>query len=191
MTSRGTHRFRRAVERALGVLAVACARGRARLLRLRGAAIGAKSAIGAGVTVERPWGVSIGQRFVAESGVHFKLADDAAQVIVGDYTFVGRGTALDVLQVVTIGSHTVIAPDCFITDHNHGLSRDRRIDQQPCVAKPIAIGNDVWLGTKAVVLAGVQIGDGAVVAAGSVVTRDVPPMTIVAGVPARVVRSRT
>ena len=85
---------------------------------------------------------------------------------------------------MTIGDHTVIAPGCFITDHNHGIAPDKRIDEQPCVSEPVTIGKDVWLGTKVVVLPGVSIGDGAVVAANAVVTKNVPPAGVVAGVPA-------
>jgi acetyltransferase-like isoleucine patch superfamily enzyme len=65
-----------------------------------------------------------------------------------------------------------------------------RIDQQSCGVEPVAIGSDVWLGTGVVVLPGVSIGDGAVVGANSVVTRDVAPMTVVAGVPARFLKTR-
>lgn len=142
------------------------------------------------MSVLRPWGLRAGIHFTVEADVSIKLAGNAAHCHVGDFTFIGRGTTVDVLESVTIGSHTVIAPDCFITDHNHGITADRRIDQQQCPTAAVVIGDDVWLGTKAVVLAGVRIGSGAVIAAGSVVTRDVAPMTVVAGVPARFIRSR-
>jgi acetyltransferase-like isoleucine patch superfamily enzyme len=84
----------------------------------------------------------------------------------------------------------LIAPGCFITDHNHGIKADSTIWQQPCVQQDVRIGAGAWLGAKVIVLPGVTIGDGAVVAAGAVVTRDVDPMTIVAGVPARLVGTR-
>jgi len=104
--------------------------------------------------------------------------------------FVGRGAEFDVAGEVTVGAHTVIAPRCFITDHNHGTHSARRIDQQPNAVARVTIGADVWLGAGVVVLPGVTIGDGAVVGANSVVTNDVANLTIVAGAPARVLRTR-
>ena len=68
---------------------------------------------------------------------------------------------------------------------NHDMDPARRQDLEPA---PIRLGDDVWIGANATVLPGVAIGDGAVVAAGAVVTRDVPPMTVVGGVPARVIK---
>jgi acetyltransferase-like isoleucine patch superfamily enzyme len=65
-----------------------------------------------------------------------------------------------------------------------------RINEQPCSVKPVKIGKDVWLGANVAVLTGVEIGDGAVVGANAVVTSDVPCMSIVAGVPARILRYR-
>jgi acetyltransferase-like isoleucine patch superfamily enzyme len=94
------------------------------------------------------------------------------------------------MEKVSVGDHTVIAPGCFITDHNHGIDAGRRVDQQPCIAKPVTIGRDVWLGAKVIVLAGVKIGDGAVVAANAVVTQNVPPLAVVAGTPAKLLYFR-
>jgi acetyltransferase-like isoleucine patch superfamily enzyme len=119
-----------------------------------------------------------------------KAVSAGAKVELGDNVFVGRGSEFDVIEKLSIGDHTVIAPGCFITDHNHGTSADHRIDMQVCMAGPVTIGDDVWLGANAVVVPGVTIGNGAVVGAGAVVTRDVPPMAIVAGVPARIIRFR-
>lgn len=184
---KGVHRR---VEEGIRFAAVVRQRIRARMVAWRGASIGPRSRLGAHVSVERPWGVRVGERFVAEQNVYLKLVADDARLEIGDFTFVGRGTEFDIAHAVTVGSHTVIAPDCFITDHNHGTAAALRIDQQRCTTGPVVIGSDVWLGTKVVVLAGVRIGDGAIVGAGAVVTRDVPPMTIVAGVPAVPIGSR-
>ena len=163
---------------------------RAKVLALRGAAIKPKASFGPLCKIERPWCLTIGSRFVAEDSVYMKIVDDNAHLDFGDYVFIGRGTEFDVLESVSVGEHTVIAPGCFITDHNHGISPDLRIDEQAAVVKPVIIGRDVWLGAKVVVLAGVSIGDGAIIGANAVVTRDVPPMSIAAGVPARILRFR-
>lgn len=157
---------------------------------LQGARFGAKVRIGAHVVVDRPWCLSAGYRVFIESYAYIKCVSDDAAVSLGEYTFIGVGTEFDVLQRVTIGSHALIAPGCFIVDHGHGLDPSRRIVEQPCQALPVTIGNDVWLGAKVIVLPGVTIGDGAVVGAGAVVTRDIPAGSIVAGVPAKSIGSR-
>jgi acetyltransferase-like isoleucine patch superfamily enzyme len=182
--------LQKALEKLNATLSLLRGRLRAKALALRGAAIKPKAFFGPRCKVERPWCVSIGNRFFAEDLVYMKIVSDNASLDFGNYVFVGRGTEFDVLEKVSVGDHTVIAPGCFITDHNHGISPDLRIDEQAAVVKPVIIGRDVWLGAKVVVLAGVSIGDGAVVGASAVVTRDVPPMSIAAGVPARILRFR-
>ena len=163
---------------------------RARLLTLRGATVDPKSRLGYRCKVERPWCLKIGTGFHAEESVYLKIVSDGASLEFGASVFVGRGTEFDVLERVTVGDHSVIAPGCFITDHNHGIAPGRRIDEQVCVSSPVEIGCDVWLGANVVVVSGVKIGDGAVVGANAVVTRDVPSMAIVAGVPAKILRYR-
>lgn len=81
-----------------------------------------------------------------------------------------------------IGSHTVI------TSLTH--DPDAEIPNQTLIRKKVKIGNNVWIGTGAIILPGVTIGDGTVIGAGSVVTTDVPPKTIVVGVPARILRRK-
>lgn len=91
---------------------------------------------------------------------------------------------------VSIGNDTLIGPGVKIISYEHGLLADELIRKQACARRPIVIGNDVWIGANAVILAGVQIGDGAVVGAGAVVTHDIPAGEIWAGVPARLLRPR-
>lgn len=165
-------------------------RTRARLWAARGARIGKRSIVGMRCVVEHPECVELGERGVLEADVYLKVVAETAVLELGDHVFIGRGTEIDVLGSVTVGAHTVIAPRCFITDHNHGILAGLRIDQQTCSIEPVAIGSDVWLGTGVVVLPGVNIGDGAVVGANSVVTKDVAPMTVVSGAPARFLRVR-
>jgi acetyltransferase-like isoleucine patch superfamily enzyme len=182
--------LQRTLEHCISTASLVRGRVRARVLALRGATVSPKARLGARCKVERPWCVKVGKRFHAEDGVYLKIVSDKASLTFGDFVFVGRGSEFDVIQEISVGDNTVIAPGCFITDHNHGLSPTRRIDQQACVADPVTIGTDVWLGANVVVVAGVKIGDGAVVGANAVVTRDVPSMAIVAGVPARSLRYR-
>jgi acetyltransferase-like isoleucine patch superfamily enzyme len=166
-------------------------RFRASWWRVRGALIGAKTCVGRNCVIDRPWQLSTGRRVQIEHGVHIKIVADEAHVELGAETFIGFGSELDIALELHIGSHVLIAPGCFVTDHSHRHALGTLIDVQGQVCQSVRIGNDVWLGAHAVVLPGVTIGDGAIVGAGAVVTRDVAARTIVAGVPARPVGSRS
>jgi acetyltransferase-like isoleucine patch superfamily enzyme len=171
------------------VIAVIADRVRAMLFRFRGMTIGAKSRIGARLVARGIRHVSLGSRVEVEHDVYFKVV--AGHLAIGDFTFIGRGSEFDVAESVTVGSHTLIAPGVFVTDHTHNHSADRRLDEQGQFSASVSIGNDAWIGARAVVLAGVTIGNGAIVGAGAVVTKDVPPYSIAAGVPARVIGVRS
>lgn len=98
--------------------------------------------------------------------------------------FINSDVKIRCFESISIGAGAKIAHDVTIMDGDGHL-----IDYEGYVPiKPIVIENHVWIGTKAVILKGVHIGEGAIVAAGSVVTRDVPPHTLVAGNPARVIK---
>lgn len=87
---------------------------------------------------------------------------------------------------ITIGDGTLVGPMVMIATINHDPAPEKRADLCP---RPVVIGKDVWIGGHASILPGVTIGDGAVVGAGAVVTKDVPPRAVVAGVPARVIKT--
>ena len=91
---------------------------------------------------------------------------------------------------VDIGDDTLIGPGVRIISYQHQFSAGITIRSQATERQAIHIGNDCWIGANAVILAGVTVGDGAVVAAGAVVTRDVPANGIAIGVPAKTIRSR-
>jgi acetyltransferase-like isoleucine patch superfamily enzyme len=175
---------------ALSQARLARERLRAHGYRILGAKIGPKCLFGAGIRIDYPWGVEVGARGRIEADVWFKLVSPAARVVVGEYGFLGRGVEIDVLDRVILGAHVLVAPGVFITDHSHNIAPSLRIDDQGCTSGPVTIGNDVWLGARAIVLAGVTIGAGAVVGAGALVREDVAGATVVAGVPARVLRRR-
>jgi acetyltransferase-like isoleucine patch superfamily enzyme len=113
-------------------------------------------------------------------------AGPGALLRLGAGTFVNTGAAISARARVDIGRNCQVANHVVIMDSDfHGLvERDR-----PEPPAPIEIGDDVWIAVRATVLKGVRIGRGAVVAAGAVVVQDVPAYTLVAGVPARVVRT--
>lgn len=104
----------------------------------------------------------------------------------------GIGIDADLHGTITIGDDVMMGPRCSIFSRNH-RSDDvtRPMNTQGFEAdKPVVIGDDVWLGSNVTVLPGVHIGSGSIVAAGAVVSADVPPYSVVGGVPARVLRSR-
>lgn len=93
---------------------------------------------------------------------------------------------------IRIGNGVQIAPYCAFYPYNHGFAPDKLIKEQPLQTKGgIVIEDDAWLGVGVIVLDGLRIGKGAVIGAGSVVTRDIPDGAIAAGVPARVVKMRS
>jgi acetyltransferase-like isoleucine patch superfamily enzyme len=83
-----------------------------------------------------------------------------------------------------------LAPEVFITASDYAFERGRPFREQPKTERDVVIGDDVWLGVRVVVTAGVTIGDGCIVGAASVVTRDLPPNSIAVGAPARVIGER-
>jgi acetyltransferase-like isoleucine patch superfamily enzyme len=180
----------RILDRLHGLALLAAGRARAAALRLRGARIGSKTRVGAAVRARRPWTIGLGARVEIEHGVFLKIVHDDARLVIGDYAFIGTGTEIDVERSVTIGAHTLIAPNVFITDHTHNAAPGMRLDEQGSRGAPVTIGADAWIGTRAVILPGVTIGDGAIVGAGAVVTKDVPAHAIAAGVPAKVIGTR-
>ena len=107
------------------------------------------------------------------------------RIDLGDRLFVNRGTLITAHADIHIGDDVLIGPYVVINSGNHNYSDlIQPISSQGHKADPITIGNDVWLGAHCVILRGVKVGDGAVVAAGAVVIEDVPPRTLVAGIPA-------
>lgn len=181
----------RRVESAIEIWRVCADRARAAVLSMRGARIGRKVRVGPRCTFERPWCISLEDRVRVEEAVYIKVTADDAEVRVGAYSFLGRGTELDVGREIRIGSHSLVAPGCFMTDHSHAFWRaSQRIDEQGCEVEPVRIGDDAWLGAGAIILMGATIGDGAVVGAGSLVRGEVPAYEVFAGVPARPIGRR-
>jgi acetyltransferase-like isoleucine patch superfamily enzyme len=118
-----------------------------------------------------------------------KLADEPVLEI-GDGTRIGYQTVILVGERVTIGRHVMIANRCFIAgaDNHHPDPIKRRTEPEPKSSlRPLVIEDDVFVATGSTIYKGVKLGRGSIVSSGSVVTRNVPPYTVVAGNPARVV----
>ena len=105
---------------------------------------------------------------------------------IGDRTYINSGASLCAQESVQIGARCAIGNQVLIMDTDFHSIDDHT---QPGVARPVVIEDDVWLSARVIVLKGVTIGRGAVVAAGAVVTKDVPPHTLVGGVPAKFIRA--
>jgi acetyltransferase-like isoleucine patch superfamily enzyme len=129
-------------------------------------------------------------------GSHSALFDDVilagvGEVHIGDRSTIGHNSVLVSRERIQIGNDCMLAAFCYVLDVDHEFADPQKpIPQQGLRIKPVIVGNDVWVGAGTFILRGVTIGDGAVVAANSVVTEDVPPYSVVAGSPARVIKQR-
>ncbi|MFC8533810.1 sugar O-acetyltransferase [Streptomyces sp. NPDC057249] len=125
------------------------------------------------------------------AGAHIRpplYVDYGSYITVGEDTFINYNlTALDVAPI-TIGRDCQIGPNVQLLTPTHPVEPEPRRDKLEA-ARPITIGDNVWLGGGAIVLAGVTIGDNSVIGAGAVVTKDIPANVVAVGNPARVIRS--
>ena len=128
---------------------------------------------------------SLGDYSVIES---FACINNAVgDVMIGDHTRIGLHNTI--IGPVLIGNHVNLAQGITVTALNHIFENsEKRIDEQGVSTSTVIIEDDIWIGANAVVLPGVTIGHHSVVAAGAVVTKDVPPHSLVAGVPAKVIK---
>lgn len=144
---------------------------------------------GADITIHPDADVAVapGTRFMRDFTGHWY-----GSVRIGADVFFNRGCHVAAQHRLTIGDRCLFGEQVSIHDEDHCFGAEYAtvpLAERPMRTRPVRIGSDVWVGAKAVITAGVTIGDGAVVAAQSVVTRDVPAHSLVAGAPARVIRS--
>ena len=132
---------------------------------------------------------SLGRNSIIEcTGVIRELGEE---LIIGDNVGIAANAFIAMRGKVTIGDNTIFGPGVSIHAENHNFSDlDKPIRKQGVTRKGVTIGNDCWIGSKAVILDGVKIGNHAIIAAGAVVTKDVPNYAIVGGVPAKVIKLR-
>lgn len=127
----------------------------------------------------------IGKKSVIES--YSCLNNMVGDIIIGEHTRIGLHNTI--IGPVTIGNNTNIAQNVTVSGLNHIFTDPHQtIASQGVTTKPIVIGNDVWIGANAVILAGTEIGTHAVIAAGTIVTHPVPPYSICAGNPGKIIK---
>ncbi|MGN6373716.1 MAG: acyltransferase [Solirubrobacteraceae bacterium] len=133
--------------------------------------------------------LQIGRHSLLEPNVWI-TAPGGARVRIGEGTFLNMGVMIAAEQLVEIGDHCMLANGCFVSDSSHRFDDpEQPITWQGFQSKgPTRIVDNCWLGIGAVVTSGVTIGERCVIGANSVVTRDLPPFSIAAGAPAKVIR---
>jgi acetyltransferase-like isoleucine patch superfamily enzyme len=136
--------------------------------------------------------LQIGANALFEPDVWITIGDGAA-VSIGEGTFLNVAVMVAAHERVEIGSHCMLANGCFVTDANHRFDDpDKPVPWQGFSSKgPTRIGDNVWLGANVVVTSGVTIGERCVIGANSVVTQDIPPFSVAAGAPAKILRAVT
>lgn len=124
----------------------------------------------------------IGKDCLIEKGAYLGdniILKDFASV--GPYCSIGPGSE--------IGSYVMMGPECLIYTSNHKFNKDKLKYEGHTLENPVIIEDNVWLGARCIILPGVRIGKGSTIGAGSIVTKDIPPYSVAAGNPAKVIKS--
>ncbi len=137
-----------------------------------------------------PKNIKIDQNVVIKEGTRICSCNKNAKISIGENTTIGYHNFIFASEQITIGANCLIAPFVYIVDSNHQAKQGTLINQQPNISEKIAIGNDVWIASNVTILKGVNIGDGAIIAANSVVNKNVEQNTIVGGSPAKFISKR-
>lgn len=158
--------------------------------------------IQANVIMIAPKNITIGNDCTLYSGCILKavtgtvkigdnISSNTGKIAIGNNTSIGEFSILNSMDHITIGANVLIAPHCYIGDNNHNISDvNKTIKEQGLLLKPVIIEDNVWISEHVSIMSGVVIGKGSVVASSAVVTKNVEPYSIVAGVPAKIISYR-
>ena len=140
-------------------------------------------------------GVSIGDNVTIKKGTIIEctgvIRELGEGITIGNNVGISQNCFIQVRGKVTIGNYVIFGPNVSLFSENHNYSNsDKPIMEQGATRKGVVIEDDVWVGTRSVILDGVKIGKGSIIAAGSVVTTDVEPYSIYGGVPAKLIKKR-
>jgi acetyltransferase-like isoleucine patch superfamily enzyme len=137
-----------------------------------------------------PKNISIGDDVVIKEGARICSCNEKAKISIGKRTTVGFNTFIYSSDKIEIGDDCLIAPFVYIVDSDHKAAKGEKINVQGNVTAPIRIGDDVWIASNVTILKGVHIGEGAIIAANSVVNKDIAPYEIWGGTPAKKIGNR-
>ena len=164
--------------------------------------VGEHSQIGIGVEVQRGGNKSIyignhcwiGKHTVLGCWEYYGSPKYYPVISIGDKTSIGEYCHISAAQEVIIGNGVLTGRFVYISDNNHGNTDYETLQQRPSERKlhvkgPVRIGDNVWIGDKVSILSGVTVGEGSIIACNAVVTHDVPPYSVAAGVPAKVIKT--
>jgi lipopolysaccharide O-acetyltransferase len=137
----------------------------------------------------------IGFGFSANAGLVLDVFGKDSQLIIGDNVMANYRLHIGSAKYIKIGSNTLFGSDCTVMDHSHGgYKGESHSDpsiapvKRELVSSSIVIGNNCWFGDRVFIMPGVTIGDGVVVGAGSIITKDLPANCLAAGVPAKIIK---
>jgi acetyltransferase-like isoleucine patch superfamily enzyme len=145
------------------------------------------------IDVSWPHQVSIGENCKLEKNIKFKfdgIWKKGPNILIEDFVFIGSNVEFNIRKSITIESNCLIASGVKFIDHDHGFSLDKLINKQEGDEIGIIVHEDVWIGANAIILKGVKVNIGAIVAAGAVVTKSIPAYEIWGGVPAKKISVR-
>lgn len=167
-------------------------RWRIAVLRAAGLRIGPQCRLES-IRVRYPHCISLGgyNAFTAGCWIYPSLPDsDTIRIRIGDHNFFNRDCMIDACGRIVIGHHNMFGPGVYITDSNHVLAPGRWVADSSMDAGQVTIGDGCWIGAYAVILKDVTLGDRCIVGAGAVVTKSFPTGSVIAGVPARLIRTQ-
>lgn len=143
------------------------------------------------IRIRRPNQIRLGKFNSMSEGTWLWPIDDGfdgVRIDIGDYNYFNRDVMIDACGLITIGSNTMIGPGSYITDSNHTIEPGKLVGECPMDVGRVRIGNGCWIGANVTILKNVVLGDGCIVAAGSIVTQSFDSRCVIGGNPARLIR---